>query len=271
MVDGKSEARGGTRSGAASADERRASSPTRTASRPARRRVTMTDVARLAECSQSTVSVVLNNTPGIHISAATRERVFAAARQLRYEIARSATVPGERPCQVAVIFDRIATSPEAVVSIDGVRESAWATGHVVTICETLDNPEMERRALDAVMHSETDLVIYATIMTRKVEVPRRLYAPKPPVVLLNCYTRRPRLPERGAGRGGGRPPRHRRADRGRPPAHRHHHRRAVDGRGARPAEGLPPGARHRRHPLRSGAGARRQLADQRRLRADATS
>lgn len=148
----------------------------------------MTDVARLAECSQSTVSVVLNNTPAIHISPTTRERVFAAARQLKYEIARSATVPGERPLQVAVVFDRIATSPEAVVSIDGIREASWATGHVVTICETLDNPEMERRAFDAVMHDETDLVVYATIMTRKVDVPRRLHAAKPPVVLLNCYS-----------------------------------------------------------------------------------
>ncbi len=157
------------------------------ADRSARRRVTMTDVARLAECSQSTVSVVLNNTPAIHISSSTRERVFAAARQLKYEIARSSTVPGERPLQVAVLFDRIATSPEAVVSIDGIRESAWTTGHVVTICETLDNPEMERRALDAVMHSETDLVVYATIMTRKVDVPHRLYTAKPPVILLNCY------------------------------------------------------------------------------------
>ena len=154
----------------------------------ARRRVTMTDVARLAECSQSTVSVVLNNTPGIHISATTRERVFAAARQLRYEIARSAAVPGERPAQVAVIFDRIATSPEAVVAIDGIRESAWATGHVVTICETLNNPEMERRVLDALLHSATDLVVFATIMTRKVEVPARLYSLDSPVVLLNCYT-----------------------------------------------------------------------------------
>jgi LacI family transcriptional regulator, galactose operon repressor len=156
--------------------------------RAARRRVTMTDVARLAECSQSTVSVVLNNTPGIQISASTRERVFAAARQLEYEIARSAAVPGDRPLQVAVIFDRIATSPEAVVSIDGVREAAWTTGHVVTICETLDNPEMQERALSAVIHSETDLLVFATIMTRKVEVPRRLYAAKPPVVLLNCYS-----------------------------------------------------------------------------------
>ena len=123
------------------------------------------------------------------------------------------TVPGERPLQVAVVFDRIATSPEAVVSIDGIRESAWATGHVVTICETLDNPEMERRALDAVMHGETDLVVYATIMTRKVEVPRRLYAAQAARRAAQLLQRRPRLPERRAGRGGGRPPRDRRADR----------------------------------------------------------
>lgn len=168
--------------------ERTKASSKRTRSKATRRRVTMTDVARYAECSQSTVSVVLNNTPGIHISPTTRERVFAAARELKYEIARSTAVPGERPAQVAVIFDRIATSPEAVVAIDGAREAAWSTGHVVTICETLDNPEMERRALDAVMHAETDLVIYATIMTRKVEPSRRLYSAKPPVVLLNCYS-----------------------------------------------------------------------------------
>ena len=149
----------------------------------------MTDVARLAECSQSTVSVVLNNTPGIHISA-----VDARARLRCRAAAQIRDRPQRRRCPASgrgrspSIFDRIATSPEAVVSIDGIRESAWATGHVVTICETLDNPEMERRALDAVMHSETDLVVYATIMTRKVEVPRRLYAAKPPVVLLNCYT-----------------------------------------------------------------------------------
>src|ERR1700692_1499350 len=46
------------------------------------KRVTMTDVARLAACSQSTVSVVLNNTPGIRISRTTRERVIKAAEDL---------------------------------------------------------------------------------------------------------------------------------------------------------------------------------------------
>lgn len=153
-----------------------------------RRRVTMTDVARLAECSQSTVSVVLNNSHGISISATTRDRVFAAAKQLGYEVPRNQFSQSARPAQVAVIFDRITTSSEAVVAIDGIREGAWATGHVVVVCETLNDTEMENRVLDALLHNETDLVIYATIMTRKVTVPPRLYGIEPATVLLNCYS-----------------------------------------------------------------------------------
>src|SRR3954454_240338 len=47
-------------------------------------RVTMTDIARAAGCSQATVSFVLNNSPGIRLSKQTRERVIEAARALGY-------------------------------------------------------------------------------------------------------------------------------------------------------------------------------------------
>lgn len=46
--------------------------------------VTSTDVARLAGVSRATVSFVLNDTQGQRVSAATRERVRAAAKQLGY-------------------------------------------------------------------------------------------------------------------------------------------------------------------------------------------
>ncbi|GAB2856726.1 LacI family DNA-binding transcriptional regulator [Actinocorallia aurea] len=49
------------------------------------RRVTGADVARRAGVSAATVSFVLNETPGQTIPAATRERVLAAARELRYQ------------------------------------------------------------------------------------------------------------------------------------------------------------------------------------------
>lgn len=48
------------------------------------KRTTSFDVARLAGVSRSTVSFVLNNVPGISISEATRQRVLAAAEELKY-------------------------------------------------------------------------------------------------------------------------------------------------------------------------------------------
>ena len=175
------------------AEERRSARPVpgkgrRNGGRSGSKRVTMTDVARLAACSQSTVSVVLNNTPGIRISRTTRDRVIRAATELGYEVIRGHVDFTNRPHQIAVIFDRIATSPEAVVSIDGAREMAWATGHVVAIAETLNDPEMEPTTIEAMLKNGVDAVIYATIMTRKVEVPKALYTAHVPVVLLNCYS-----------------------------------------------------------------------------------
>jgi DNA-binding LacI/PurR family transcriptional regulator len=48
------------------------------------RRPSMTDVARLAGVSQTTVSFILNDTPGSNISPDTRDRVLAAVRELDY-------------------------------------------------------------------------------------------------------------------------------------------------------------------------------------------
>lgn len=47
-------------------------------------RPTSRDVARLAGVSRTTVSLVLNNVPDVHISPETRQRVLEAARQLNY-------------------------------------------------------------------------------------------------------------------------------------------------------------------------------------------
>jgi DNA-binding LacI/PurR family transcriptional regulator len=49
-----------------------------------RERSTSYDVARVAKVSRTTVSLVLNNVPGVRINEATRQRVIAAAQQLNY-------------------------------------------------------------------------------------------------------------------------------------------------------------------------------------------
>jgi LacI family transcriptional regulator len=48
------------------------------------RRVTSQDVADRAGVSRTTVSLVLNNVPGVQISKETRQRVLVAAEELNY-------------------------------------------------------------------------------------------------------------------------------------------------------------------------------------------
>lgn len=151
------------------------------------KRVTMTDVARVAGCSQSTVSVVLNETPGIKISERTKRRVHEAIDELGYHYQQGKTGRSAGTRQIALVFDQMATSPEALVSFDGAREAAWQSGHVVSAFQTYNDPVMEPRTLEVVLQNRVDAIIYATIMTRKVTLPDLLVGSKLPVVLLNCY------------------------------------------------------------------------------------
>jgi LacI family transcriptional regulator len=165
--------------------------PTGDAIRTKRRltkRVTMTDVAQAAGCSQSTVSVVLNGTQGIKISSETRSRVAEAVASLGYRHQKSLPRRGTGIRQIAMIFDQIATSPEPIVSIDGAREEAWKTGHVIAAFQTYNDADMEPRTIDIVLRNRVDAIIYATVMTRQVVVPPALYNVGIPVVLLNCFS-----------------------------------------------------------------------------------
>ena len=53
-------------------------------------RPTMTDVAKLAGVSQSTVSMVLNNVTSARLSADTRSKVLDAALSIGYQLSKSA-------------------------------------------------------------------------------------------------------------------------------------------------------------------------------------
>src|SRR3954467_3990785 len=91
------------------------------------KRVTMMDVAKAAGCSQATVSVVLNNTADIKISAELRARVVDAARSLGYGVGgliRRAAMQELRGGCVGFIVDQIATPPEAVNAIEGARQES---------------------------------------------------------------------------------------------------------------------------------------------------
>lgn len=149
----------------------------------------MTDVARVAGVSQSSVSLVLNEMTGSRISIETRNRVFEAARQIGYElpaIRRDVQAPTERNT-IAYLVDEISTSPHPVVNLDGARDFAFEQDFLVAAHVTRSNPELEAATISAIRQDRAVVgVIYSTIFTRRVSLPKALEGI--PTVLLNCYT-----------------------------------------------------------------------------------
>ncbi|MDO9418437.1 LacI family DNA-binding transcriptional regulator [Pararhizobium sp.] len=153
-------------------------------------RPTMTDVARIAGVSQSSVSLVLNEMSGARISAETQMRVREAAHKVGYKLpsVRNDTVetPDIEKDTIAFIIDEISTSPHPVVSLDGIRDHAFEQGLMVSAHVTRSNRELQDAVLRTVLRDKSIMgVIYATIFTRKVSIPPQLKGI--PTVLLNCY------------------------------------------------------------------------------------
>ena len=153
-----------------------------------RGRPTMTDVARIAGVSQSSVSLVLNEMTGSRISADTQNRVFEAARQIGYAlpaIRREAQALTERNT-IAYLVDEISTSPHPVVNLDGARDFAFEQDFLVAAHVTRSNPELEAATIASIKRDKSVIgIIYSTIFTRLVTLPKALE--DFPTVLLNCY------------------------------------------------------------------------------------
>lgn len=167
--------------------------PKKTKLTPNTRRPTMTDVAKAAGVSQSTVSMVLNNMAGARLSVDTRARVLSVAMALGYRLLRRDPVlqlgapvgAGERNL-VAYLVDELSTSPHPVQSVDGARDAAWQHGCVLSVAVTRGNPEQEQALITSYLaHPQLLGFVYSTIFTREVAVPPSLTGV--PTVLLNCH------------------------------------------------------------------------------------
>jgi LacI family transcriptional regulator len=153
----------------------------------------MTDVAKAAGVSQSTVSMVLNNIAGARLAADTRARVLSVAMELGYRLPRrdlvqpsgSIMAQGTRNL-VAYLVDELSTSPHPVQSVDGARDAAWQHGCVLSVAVTHGNPQQEQALIASYLaHPQLLGFVYSTIFTRAVELPRQLA--DVPTVLLNCH------------------------------------------------------------------------------------
>ncbi|GAA4262672.1 LacI family DNA-binding transcriptional regulator [Dactylosporangium darangshiense] len=118
-----------------------------------KRPVTINDIAAATGVAASTVSRALNN-PG-RVNAATRERIEAAARELRYVPSSPArALSSGRTRAIAVLVSDV-TNPFYFGVIRGTQEQLKASGYAQLLIDTEDTGELEiemlhkmRRSLD---------------------------------------------------------------------------------------------------------------------------
>ena len=148
------------------------------------RTVTIRDVARLARVHPGTVSRALNPATRTLVSAATAERVVAAAAQLGYRpnpIARG--LKTKRSYTVGVLVPDI-TNPLFPPILRGIEDRLEESGYTTLIVNTDNQPERERQALETMRARQVDGFIAATarLDTRTLQ---RSDGAQAPIVLVN--------------------------------------------------------------------------------------
>lgn len=120
---------------------------------------TLKDVARLACVDVSTVSRALNNTSYVHPD--TKERVYAAAKKLGYHpnVMAQALRQGKRHT-IGVVVPRLHLAIFSEI-LQGIEESARKLGYATLICNTEDDPKMERDCLNRLRNGFVDGILIA--------------------------------------------------------------------------------------------------------------
>ena len=161
--------------------------------KPTATRVTMKDIALEAGVSQSTVSFVLNGHENMRISEETRKRVMDAVAHLGYRPRGAGRPPKDAGVRViGLMFDEVATSPFAAISVEGVQEEAWKQNVIVEAVMTGGDKDYETAVLRKWAADRVEGVVFGSILTRKASPPDALA--KHNAVLLNCYDAGSRFP-----------------------------------------------------------------------------
>jgi len=120
---------------------------------------TMSDVAKAAGCSTTTVSHVLNGTRTV--AADTRRQVERAAVELGYR--RRITRPGHAPRNLTAVGLTLSgvSNPYFSDLVQGVERELSRAGRVLVLADTHDDPETERRAVASLLKHRIEALVMA--------------------------------------------------------------------------------------------------------------
>lgn len=117
----------------------------------------LTDVAKIAGVSPTTVSRVINNHGSL--SETTKYKVFAAMQKLNYQpnsLARS--LQGKKTKLIGLIFSGVG-NPFFGEMVQSVEDQLFDKGYRVILCNSADNKEKEREYLRMLMANQVDGII----------------------------------------------------------------------------------------------------------------
>lgn len=164
------------------------------ARQPRKRPTTMSDIAREAGVSQTTVSFVLNNHPSsANIPAETKDRILEVTKNLSYR--PNLAAQGLRTNQthtIGFITDEIAITPHAVDIIRGAQDAAWANGKLVLIVNTGLDTTVTETAIEMMLGRQVEGIIYAAMYHQEVTLPANIHEGS--TVLIDCFSADRSLP-----------------------------------------------------------------------------
>ncbi len=120
----------------------------------------ITEVARRAGVSITTVSRVLNPVTEYPVAAATRRRVLAAASALQYSpSALARALVTRRSHMIGVLLGDI-VDPYFAEIVRGIEDVARRAGYLIVVCNTSRDPGTERRYVTALRDYRADAIIF---------------------------------------------------------------------------------------------------------------
>lgn len=125
------------------------------------KRPTLKEVAKLANVSPATVSLVINNVTGgnIPISDETRQRVMEAVEQLGYYPNLSARSLRTSRTQLLAIMVHDLTNPHFSVLIRGAQLVAEANGFEIMVFDCILDTDREKAIIDSILRRSVDGLI----------------------------------------------------------------------------------------------------------------
>lgn len=120
---------------------------------------TLKDVAKLACVDVSTVSRALNGTSYVHPE--TKARIFAAVKELSYRpnVLAQGLRQGKRHT-IALVVPRLNLTSFADI-VQGAEQEARRLGYATLICNTEDDPKVERECLSRLRNGFVDGIVIA--------------------------------------------------------------------------------------------------------------